>query len=103
MRRKRVTAKSAAAVVPQTVVLRLYVVDNAPNSLLAIANLASVCQEFLLGRFHLEIIDVLQQPLRALADGVLVTPNLLKLAPGRVANVVGNLSNRSDLMRALGL
>jgi circadian clock protein KaiB len=103
MRSKRSTRKSTASPAAGTVVLRLYIVDNAPNSLKAVANLAAICEEFLLGRFSLEIIDVLQQPLRALADGVLVTPNLLKISPGPAANVIGNLGRRRDVLRALGI
>jgi circadian clock protein KaiB len=103
MRVKGIRGKTRHADAGQPMVLRLYVVDNAPNSVQAIANLASICEEFLAGRFTLEIIDVLQQPLRALADGVLVTPNLLKISPDPGANVVGNLSGRRAVLRVLGL
>jgi len=53
--------------------------------------------------FKLEIVDVLEQPLRALADGILVTPSLAKLSPSPAANIVGNLSDKSGVMRALGI
>ena len=42
---------------------------------------------------ELEIVDVLERPERALADDVLVTPTLLKLAPRPSCRIVGNLSN----------
>jgi circadian clock protein KaiB len=83
--------------------MRLYVVNSAPNSLLAIANLAAICKEFLQGRFKLEIVDVLKEPLRALADGIVVTPSLAKLSPSPATNIVGNLSDKSSVMRSLGI
>jgi circadian clock protein KaiB len=83
--------------------LRLYVAGGAPNSVRAIANLAAICKEHLQSAFNLEIIDVLKSPLRALADGVLVTPHLAKLSPSPAAKVVGNLSDRASVLTALGL
>ena len=83
--------------------LRLYVADGAPNSVRAVANLAAICKEHLQFTFKLEIIDVLKFPLRALADGILVTPHLAKLSPPPAATIVGNLSDRSGVLLALGI
>ena len=59
------------------------------------------CKEYLQDSFKLEIVDVLQFPLRALADGILVTPSLAKLSPSPTAKIVGNLSDRVNLLQAL--
>jgi hypothetical protein len=83
--------------------LRLYVVDGAPNSVLAVANLAAICKKHLHFTFKVEIIDVLKFPRRALAAGVLVTPHLAKLAPTPAARIVGNLSDAGTVALALGL
>ena len=89
---------------PTTIVLlRLYVVGGAPNSVQAIANLEAICLEYLKGGHRLEIVDVLEQPRRAMAAGVLVTPSLAKLSPLPAANLVGNLSDRNKVLLALGL
>ena len=85
------------------VVLRLYVAGGAPNSLLAIANLEAICREHLKDGHKLEVVDVLEQPARAMAEGVLVTPSLAKLAPLPAAGVVGNLSDKNKVLHALGL
>ena len=87
----------------QTVVMRLYIASNAPNSLSAVANLAAICREYLKDRFTLETIDVLEQPLRALADGILVTPSLAKILPLPAARIIGNLGEKTDVLRALGV
>lgn len=98
--RKRKQRRGAAETV---VVLKLYVVGGAPNSVQAIANLEAICRECLKQGHRLEIVDVLEQPQRAMADGVLVTPSLSKLSPLPAANVVGNLSDRARVLLALGL
>jgi hypothetical protein len=46
---------------------------------------------------------VLKFPRRALADGVLVAPHLAKLSPAPVARIVGNLSDSSSVLIALGI
>ena len=85
------------------VVMVLYITDSGPNSVRAIANLEAICEEHLKDNFRLEIVDVLEYPRRALADGVVVTPSLSKVSPLPAATVVGNLSDRSELLRALGI
>ena len=85
------------------VVLRLYIADSAPNSTRAIANLAAICKEHFGNNFELEIIDVLEYPQRALADGILVTPSLTKLSPSPLAKIVGNLSDTGSVLHALGI
>jgi len=85
------------------VVMRLYIANNAPNSLRAVANLEAICKEHLKDSFKREIIDVLETPLRALADGILVTPSLTKMSPSPAAKIIGNLSDRGSVLRALGI
>ena len=84
-------------------VLRLYVAGSAPNSVQAIANIEEICRQYLQGNYQLEIVDVLKQPFRALADGVMVTPSLIKLSPPPVVQVVGNLNDKNQVQLALGL
>jgi circadian clock protein KaiB len=81
--------------------LRLYVAGNAPNSLRAIANAKEICDEHFASGHELEIVDLLEHPGRALADGIIVTPTLLKLFPSPVQRVVGNLSDRSQVLLVL--
>jgi len=103
MRPKKRKGGRAGSAVTAVVVMRLYIADNAPNSVKAIANLEAICKEHLQDSFKLEIIDVLEFPLRALADGILVTPSLSKIAPSPTAKVVGNLSDRGNVLQALGI
>jgi len=103
MRRKQIVQPSDPAAVAAMMVMRLYVAGGAPNSVQAIANLEAICQQHLKGHYQLEIVDVFEQPLRALADGVIVTPSLIKRSPLPVTQVVGNLSDPGKVLLALGL
>jgi len=103
MKRSSAKSKSQPAGLTTVVILRLYVAGGAPNSMQAIANLESICAEYLKGGHRLEVVDVLEDPRRAMAEGVLVTPSLTKLSPQPVVQVVGNLSDRERVLLALGL
>lgn len=99
-RRKAAPSRPAAVTV---VVMRLYIAAGSANSVKAIANLEAICREHLKEPYELEIVDVMEHPLRALTDGVLVTPSLAKLSPAPAATVAGNLSDKSSLLLALGI
>jgi len=83
--------------------LRLYVAGDADNSAQAISNLHSICQSRLAGCHEIEVVDVFREPKRALSDGILMTPTLLKISPAPVRRVIGTLSQPEILLRALGL
>ena len=48
----------------------------------------------------LRVVDILREPLRALVEGILVTPTLVRLSPP-VRHIVGDLSDRAIVLRAL--
>ena len=87
----------------QVTLFRLYVADETPNSARAVANLQPIGKEYLQDRYTLEVVDILQEPLRALSEGVLVTPTLVRLSPLPVRTIVGDLSDRAAVLQALGL
>jgi circadian clock protein KaiB len=82
---------------------RLYVAGDTNNSVQAVANLTSVCRAHLPDRHEIEIVDVFRNPKRALADGIFMTPTLVKLAPSPARRIVGTLSQTAPLLHALGL
>ena len=81
--------------------LRLYIAGDAPNSVAAVANLRAVCSQHFEARHEIEIVDLLDQPARALADGVIVTPTLLKLSPLPAQRLIGSLSDTKHVLIAL--
>jgi circadian clock protein KaiB len=82
---------------------RLYVAGDAPNSAQALANLTALCRAHLPDRHEIEIVDVFREPKRALADGIFMTPTLVKLAPSPTRRIVGTLSQTQIVLQALGL
>ena len=82
-------------------VLRLYVAGDAPNSARARANLRRLLNDVDPSCYRLEVIDCLSEPLRALDDGVLVTPTLVRVQPPPAQTVVGSLSALDRVADAL--
>lgn len=84
-------------------VFRLYIAAGAPNSVRALANLYAICRRHFPESHRIEVIDVLKEPLRALAEAILVTPTLVKVSPAPEQQIIGNLSEEEEVLRALGL
>ena len=82
---------------------RLYIVGNAPNSVRAVANLTALCRQYLADRHHIEIVDLLLEPQRGLADKIILTPSLVKYSPAPVATIIGNLSDEPIVLQSLGI
>ncbi len=87
----------------QQYVLRLYVTGMTPRSTRAIRSVRSICEEFLAGRFTLEIIDVYQQPALIRDEQIFATPTLVKKGPEPERRMIGDMSNRARVMAGLGL
>ena len=81
----------------------LYVAGQSPNSLQAIANLTELCETHLPDRHEIEIVDVLLDPKRALAEAVYLTPTLVTHSPYPGHRIVGTLSNTEPILQILGL
>jgi len=82
---------------------RLYVAGDALNSSQALVNLNALCRHHLAGRHQIDVIDVFEEPRRALADGIVMTPTLIKLGPSPTRKIVGTLGQTRLVLQALGL
>lgn len=82
---------------------RLFVAGDTPNSAQALGNLNALCRTHLPCRHEIDVVDVFREPHRALAEGIFMTPTLLKLAPGALVRIVGTLSHTQTVLLALGL
>jgi circadian clock protein KaiB len=89
--------------VARGLMVRLYVAGRAPNSVRALNNLQAIVDSHNEVAWEVEVVDVLVEPLRALADGVLVTPTLIRIAPRPEVWIVGDLSREAEVTAALGL
>lgn len=107
-RKGRHTAAEFEALVRKTLtaqrfVLKLYVTGTSPRSAQAVASIRSLCDEFLSGRYDLEVIDIYQQPAEARAAQIIAAPTLLKESPAPARRMVGDLGNRKRLLIGLNL
>ena len=83
--------------------LKLYVTGASPNSARAIANLKSICEEYITDGYVLEIIDVYQQPLKAQNEDIIALPMLVKSLPLPKKRLVGDMSDKNKVLKGLGL
>lgn len=83
--------------------LRLYVAGKTPKSVTAFANLKKICDERLSGRYHVEIIDLIERPELAKKDQIVAIPTLVRSLPPPLKKIIGDLSNTPRVLVALEL
>ncbi|MES2524982.1 MAG: circadian clock KaiB family protein [Gemmatimonadota bacterium] len=84
-------------------VLKLFVSGMSPRSTSALHLLKTLCEEHLAGRYSLEVVDMYERPDAVTAHRVLASPTLLRLRPLPERRLIGDLSDRSVVMRTLDL
>ena len=81
--------------------LRLYVAGQTPKSLRALTNLKQICETYLAGQYHIEIIDLLEHPQLASGDQILSIPTLIRTLPEPMRKIIGDLSNTERVLVGL--
>ena len=81
--------------------LRLYVAGQTPKSITALANLKRLCDSHLAGRYHIEVIDLVQQPHLARQDDIVVIPTLVRALPPPIRKIIGDLSDGERVLVGL--
>ena len=84
-------------------VLRLYVTGMTPRSARAVKNLQAICDEYLEGRYDLEVIDIYQQPVLTKGEQIIAAPTLIKKLPLPMRRIIGDMSNRERVLLGLDL
>jgi len=84
-------------------VLRLYVTGMTPRSTRAIKNLQAICDEYLDGRYELDVIDIYQQPVLAKGEQIVAAPTLIRKLPLPIRRLVGDMSERERVLVGLDL
>ena len=83
--------------------LRLYVAGQTPKSVAAFANLKAICEEYLAGRYRIEVIDLLEHPQLAAGDQIVAIPTLVRKLPEPLRKIVGDLRNTERTLVGLHL
>ena len=84
-------------------ILQLYVTGMSPKSVAAIDNITRLCQKFLHGAFHLEIIDLYKNPEAASEQQIVFSPSLIKQFPLPKKILIGTFENTEKVIKALGI
>jgi circadian clock protein KaiB len=83
--------------------LRLYVAGQTPRSLSAFTNLKQICEEYLKDKYHIEVIDLMENPTLARGDQILAVPTLVRKLPQPIRKIIGDLSNTERVLVGLDI
>ena len=89
--------------VQQKVSLQLYITGMSENSLRAIQNITMLCDQYLPGRFDLEIIDIYKNPSVAEEQKIIFSPSLIRQFPLPKKTFIGDLSDTKKVVLGLGI
>ena len=87
----------------QRYVLKLYVTGATERSLHAIANVKAICEQYLKGRYELEVVDIYKRPALLRSDQIVAVPTLIKKLPVPMRRMVGDLSRTEQVLLGLDL
>ncbi len=83
--------------------LRLYVAGQTPRSVTAFNNLKEICEEYLKGQYHIEVVDLMDNPTLARGDQILAVPTLVRKLPQPIRKIIGDLSNTERVLVGLDI
>ncbi|MGA1977063.1 MAG: circadian clock KaiB family protein [Bacteroidales bacterium] len=84
-------------------ILRLYITGTTSRSVLALTNLKKICEEYLEGRYELEVIDLYKNPSLAKGEQIIAAPTLIKKLPLPFRRIIGDMSNKEKVLLGLDL
>ncbi|MCX6689229.1 MAG: circadian clock KaiB family protein [Methanoregula sp.] len=84
-------------------VLRLYVAGNNIRSQTAVENVKKICEEYLQGRYDLEVIDIYQDQSKNPVDLVLAAPTLIKKLPLPLRRIIGDMTRKERVLVGLDI
>ncbi len=83
--------------------LKLYVAGHTPKSIAAFNNLKKICEEYMPGKYHIEVVDLVKNPQLARGDQIIAVPTLVRHLPPPLKKIIGDLSNTLRVLVGLDL
>ncbi|PBJ15978.1 circadian clock KaiB family protein [Flavobacterium sp. ACN6] len=83
--------------------LLLYIAGQTPKSIKALENIKKYAEEYLKGKYSIEIIDLLKNPQLAEGDQILAVPTLVRKFPEPIRKIIGDLSNEERVLVGLNI
>ncbi len=84
-------------------VLLLYVAGLTPRSSQAIQSIKKTCDEYLAGRYEIEIVNINDHPALARSEQIIAAPTLVKKLPLPLRRLIGDMTDRKKLLAGLDL
>lgn len=82
---------------PRSHLFRLYIAGNSHRSVRAIKKIKAICEKEIPGLYTLEVIDLYQEPARAIADQIVAAPTLVRRLPEPI-RLVGDFSDEQKVI-----
>lgn len=89
--------------VKEKYILRLYVTGMTPKSINAIENVRKLCEQYLHGRYELDVVDIYQQPNVAKSEQLIAAPTLIRKLPLPLRRFIGDMSNKEKILVGLDI
>ena len=86
-----------------TYVLRLYVAGLGPKSMHAINNITRIGEEYMPGKYQLEVIDIYQDPIFAKDGQIVAAPTLIKELPPPLKKFIGSMDDTERILVGMDL
>ena len=83
--------------------LKLYVAGKTQKSITALKNLQKYCEEYLEGKYRIEVIDLLKKPQLAEGDQIFAVPTLVRKVPEPMRKIIGDLSDKEKVLVGLNI
>jgi circadian clock protein KaiB len=82
-------------------VLRLYVAGLTPRSVESIRSIKQICEDYLKGRYDLEVTDIYRNPTLAKGEQIIAAPTLIKKLPLPLRRLIGNMVDKKKILVGL--
>lgn len=83
--------------------LRLYIANKNKQTEQAVNKLHDILAHELTAEYSLDVVNVLDDPMRADQDNIIATPSLVKISPRPARRVIGDFSVGTGIIHVLGL
>ena len=83
--------------------LTLFVSGASPASARALRRLRDMCDRYFAAHYDLRVVDIYEQPAEVVSRGVLAVPTLIKELPLPVRVLIGDFTDESRVLAALGV
>jgi circadian clock protein KaiB len=88
---------------PETWQFELYVTGNTARSALAVENLQGICHDYLQGRCHVDVFNIMEHPELTVEKQISASPYLIKTYPLPERKMVGDLSDTNKVLQSLDI